>query len=72
MLDSRFSMLVRGEGRRWWSGCCVGLCRHEIDASELDAFHTEQIIGDLVDLADRPSQDNHLLAVVLVEMHVQR
>jgi hypothetical protein len=47
------------------------LGRHEVDASELDSLHTQQIIGDLVNLADRPSQDNHLQTVVMVEMHVQ-
>jgi len=47
------------------------LGRHEVDASELDSFHTQQVFGDLVNFADRPSQDNHLQTIVVVKMHVQ-
>ena len=58
------------DSRRSWIGIGVGC--YEVYFSELYAFQTQQALCDLVDSADRASQDYNFQAVVAIEMNVER
>ena len=53
-------------------GAGAGSGGHEVDSTELDALHAQDILAHAVDLAHLAAKDDDLQAIVVVQVDVQR